>query len=318
MASLAARRERDMERARAAAARRVQQAAEAQQRTQDRILGRAAQSGWQQQQQQFDPDAQVAPPGWERPEPAASHIAAAAAAAAAPARSRPVSAIRREAPARPPWDVGASSAAAAAVASAAPTESMDISRAIASRHQLQDGFAAEHGSRFGQLSARPRSASASSFMPVAAAASAHVRSPSARVSFSGRSSYDWQGVLRARQMERDRIVAAEFAAQEREEQAAHRASMERAAAALQPFEITPDWRRRWAHTTHTNQCGICLDPFRLRALVVQLPCAHTFHARECLQPWLDRQAVCPTCRFDVRQNRPAPAEEESQRDSDAV
>lgn len=112
-------------------------------------------------------------------------------------------------------------------------------------------------------------------------------------------------MLRAREAQRDRLIAQQLAQQEREEAAEHAASMAVAQAALEPFEVTSEWRRRWSHTSHTSQCGVCLDPFRLRASVVQLPCSHTFHAQSCLQPWLQRQSVCPMCRYDLKQMCPA-------------
>ena len=191
---------------------------------------------------------------------------------------------------------------------------MNAARAIASRHQLRDEAAFGHMHRqrqandFGSrhhASAAASSSSSSAARPASAAAAAAASSASGGVSFSGRSSYDLAGVLRAQAAQRDRIAARQIAEQEREEAAEHAASMAEAQAALQPFEVTSEWRRRWSHTSHTSQCGICLDSFKLRALVTQLPCSHTFHSHTCLQPWLDRQAVCPMCRFDLKQMCPA-------------
>jgi hypothetical protein len=51
-------------------------------------------------------------------------------------------------------------------------------------------------------------------------------------------------------------------------------------------------------------CVVCMEqvgPFPLRASTYMVtPCDHLFHAA-CLQPWLDHQLQCPTCRLALPQ-----------------
>ncbi|KAM3355220.1 hypothetical protein ACQJBY_025793 [Aegilops geniculata] len=49
-----------------------------------------------------------------------------------------------------------------------------------------------------------------------------------------------------------------------------------------------------------EECRICLDEFRDggKSGPVNLPCSHAYHAH-CMLTWLDRGAVCPTCRHDL-------------------
>jgi len=47
-----------------------------------------------------------------------------------------------------------------------------------------------------------------------------------------------------------------------------------------------------------GECSICLDCQKVGDLAVRLPCGHFFHKR-CIEPWVKRNAICPTCRAPV-------------------
>ncbi|RKO88642.1 hypothetical protein BDK51DRAFT_13762, partial [Blyttiomyces helicus] len=53
-------------------------------------------------------------------------------------------------------------------------------------------------------------------------------------------------------------------------------------------------------TDPARPCSICLECFRDRDLVRQLPCRHFFHV-QCIDRWLvQRTSVCPLCRVTVK------------------
>jgi DNA-directed RNA polymerase subunit RPC12/RpoP len=49
---------------------------------------------------------------------------------------------------------------------------------------------------------------------------------------------------------------------------------------------------------HERECTICQDHYQDGDEVVELPCKHLFH-KDCLWPWLNRHATCPTCRYTL-------------------
>jgi len=49
---------------------------------------------------------------------------------------------------------------------------------------------------------------------------------------------------------------------------------------------------------HNDSCAICLDEFQAEEPIALLPCCHGFH-RHCLDPWLDRSALCPICKQSI-------------------
>jgi len=49
---------------------------------------------------------------------------------------------------------------------------------------------------------------------------------------------------------------------------------------------------------HNDSCAICLDEFHAEEPIALLPCCHGFH-RHCLDPWLDRSALCPICKQSI-------------------
>lgn len=49
---------------------------------------------------------------------------------------------------------------------------------------------------------------------------------------------------------------------------------------------------------HNDSCAICLDEFNMDEPIALLPCCHGFH-RRCLDPWLDRSALCPICKQSI-------------------
>ena len=48
-------------------------------------------------------------------------------------------------------------------------------------------------------------------------------------------------------------------------------------------------------------CLICLEEYKNNDMIKKLNCNHIFHS-ECLKKWLSINAICPTCRNDLRQN----------------
>ncbi|MES1913196.1 MAG: hypothetical protein MHM6MM_005408 [Cercozoa sp. M6MM] len=55
---------------------------------------------------------------------------------------------------------------------------------------------------------------------------------------------------------------------------------------------------RFLSNSHSCICLICLEKPQLGDKVIFLPCTHMFHKNE-LATWLDRCAVCPSCREPV-------------------
>jgi E3 ubiquitin-protein ligase RNF115/126 len=49
-----------------------------------------------------------------------------------------------------------------------------------------------------------------------------------------------------------------------------------------------------------TDCNVCKETFAEGDEVRCLPCKHAFHSAECIVPWLQRHATCPTCRFQLR------------------
>ncbi|XAR66811.1 hypothetical protein NMG60_11013155 [Bertholletia excelsa] len=58
------------------------------------------------------------------------------------------------------------------------------------------------------------------------------------------------------------------------------------------------WVRLIWKSTEPEDCAICLDKFKARETLVNLPCSHRFHSR-CLDPWLQNNAHCPCCRMGI-------------------
>mmetsp|Transcript_25062 Transcript_25062/g.64724 ORF Transcript_25062/g.64724 Transcript_25062/m.64724 type:complete len:324 (+) Transcript_25062:46-1017(+) len=51
------------------------------------------------------------------------------------------------------------------------------------------------------------------------------------------------------------------------------------------------------------ECPVCLEHFQAGERLKRMPCKHAFH-RECLAPWLERRATCPTCRHALPEEQP--------------
>lgn len=51
-------------------------------------------------------------------------------------------------------------------------------------------------------------------------------------------------------------------------------------------------------------CAICILNYQVGDRVFALNCGHTFHVT-CIEPWLEKNSVCPVCRFDLKLNLPA-------------
>ena len=61
--------------------------------------------------------------------------------------------------------------------------------------------------------------------------------------------------------------------------------------AIQPFRL----RKIPDDATERSSCPICLEEFRLQALVPDLACKHIFH-ETCLLEWYKQHDTCPICR----------------------
>jgi len=48
------------------------------------------------------------------------------------------------------------------------------------------------------------------------------------------------------------------------------------------------------------QCTVCLEEMKLGGSALELLCKHVFH-RDCIEPWLLKQASCPLCRRNLVQ-----------------
>ncbi len=48
------------------------------------------------------------------------------------------------------------------------------------------------------------------------------------------------------------------------------------------------------------QCNVCLGPYELGDEVRTLPCRHKYH-KQCIDPWLRTNAICPICKCSVIQ-----------------
>ncbi|KAJ3062586.1 hypothetical protein HDU98_001532 [Podochytrium sp. JEL0797] len=55
-------------------------------------------------------------------------------------------------------------------------------------------------------------------------------------------------------------------------------------------------------------CPVCLEDFMAYEVLRQLPCEHRFH-RRCIDPWLSKSSLCPTCRFNSLRKATAPRSE---------
>lgn len=52
-------------------------------------------------------------------------------------------------------------------------------------------------------------------------------------------------------------------------------------------------------TLHSIQeCIICFEDHSIGDIACKLPCGHLFHP-ECLKDWLEKQASCPICRYEL-------------------
>jgi len=47
-----------------------------------------------------------------------------------------------------------------------------------------------------------------------------------------------------------------------------------------------------------NTCVICMDAFKKRQALRELPCKHRFH-KGCIDKWLKRVAECPICKEKI-------------------
>ncbi|KAI1694686.1 ring finger domain-containing protein [Ditylenchus destructor] len=48
----------------------------------------------------------------------------------------------------------------------------------------------------------------------------------------------------------------------------------------------------------SDKCAICLEEFKEKEALTELPCGHFFH-HECVKPWLFIKAECPICRMNI-------------------
>jgi E3 ubiquitin-protein ligase RNF181 len=53
-----------------------------------------------------------------------------------------------------------------------------------------------------------------------------------------------------------------------------------------------------------RMCAICLKVYVKGQKVFFLACKHHFHI-DCLKPWFDKNHVCPNCRYNLNEGKPA-------------
>ena len=48
-----------------------------------------------------------------------------------------------------------------------------------------------------------------------------------------------------------------------------------------------------------NECTICLDKYKKKEKIIELPCNHTFH-EQCIKEWFEKDNnSCPNCRENI-------------------
>ncbi|KAL5012100.1 hypothetical protein ScPMuIL_010651 [Solemya velum] len=50
--------------------------------------------------------------------------------------------------------------------------------------------------------------------------------------------------------------------------------------------------------SETDQCPVCIEPYKTSEVIRILPCKHVFH-KSCVDPWLLDQRSCPMCKLDI-------------------
>lgn len=50
--------------------------------------------------------------------------------------------------------------------------------------------------------------------------------------------------------------------------------------------------------SESDQCAVCIEPYKLSDVIRVLPCKHVFH-KSCVDPWLLEQRSCPMCKMDI-------------------
>lgn len=65
-------------------------------------------------------------------------------------------------------------------------------------------------------------------------------------------------------------------------------------------KISPaDARHQELLGENASQCNVCLAPYELNDELRTLPCSHCFH-KDCIDPWLRTNAICPVCKCSVQ------------------
>lgn len=54
----------------------------------------------------------------------------------------------------------------------------------------------------------------------------------------------------------------------------------------------------WAKDAEAETCPLCLEEYSPGDSVMRLTCFHAFH-KSCLDPWLDKNPTCPSCKLDL-------------------
>ena len=65
----------------------------------------------------------------------------------------------------------------------------------------------------------------------------------------------------------------------------------------------------------TNMCAICIKHYKTGDKVFFLPCSHNFHI-ECIMPWFKTHSVCPNCRYDLNEGKPASDDDDGEEIAD--
>jgi len=131
---------------------------------------------------------------------------------------------------------------------------------------------------------------------------AEVSSPTASLRSEGSDDDSWGSLGMLRQLAADgALLRRLMAADDRFAQSVRRIvqmGAVLAGAGLSEEEITALPKVKF-EVQEEQQCSICLEAFKYKELLTQLPCGHFYHV-ECVAKWFQGSTRCPLCRSDIQ------------------
>ena len=70
---------------------------------------------------------------------------------------------------------------------------------------------------------------------------------------------------------------------------------------LNKFDMNEKYMKKNLDTFEPPFCCICLQNINIKQKCILLPCGHLFHF-QCVKLWLNKNCVCPMCRFDLNEH----------------